>query len=371
MMRKRIILLLMVVFVLQSVCIFAQNVTRTITDLDNWMVIPYAAVYNSDSVFLCYTSVDGIFSIEVTPGSFYKVTRIGYKPISLTAEQLLSDEDIKMEMLPYELNTIVVTASSAVSDINRALESTRQRIPSTPFFQRCYKKDEIIVGNDTLLDAKAIIDFDIRKIFSAGKGVRYLLKLKGLHIDYNNGVSEDIIPIANLSPANPINGSLGKKVDNNTIYTRINSDNDSITIIAFHPKDYYNSIEVYPSGRFIIDTRTWCILRVEMIADKNSLAYSNRLTTTSNEKKRMHEHSLSIFYSANGILSKLEQKTVYSLKDKPDELFTWTVLQVYKDISKAEYQQKPSGPYDPKKFIFQQKPIDMPDFDARFNQGFQ
>ena len=368
---NKFILLLIVAFILRSVCVFAQIVTRTITDIDNGMVVPYAAIYNSDSAFLCFASIDGVFSIEVTSGSFYKITRIGYKPITLTAEQILSDKVVKMEMLPYELNTVVVTASSAVSDINRAFESTRKRIPSTPFFQRCYKKDEIIVGDYTHLIAKTIIDFEIRKVFSAGKGSRSFPKLKGLYIDYDNGVSEDIIPNANLSPTIPINVGLGEKVDNNTVYTRINSDNDSITIIAFHPKDYFNSKEVYPSGRFIIDSRSWCILRIEMIADKNSIEYHNHLAKTSNEKKILREHSLSIFYSANCLPSIVEHKTIFYLKIKPDELVTRTVLHVYKDISKTEYQQKPSGSYDPKKFILQQKPVVMPDFETQFSQGFQ
>ena len=225
--RNKLILLLMFVFALQSVYVSAQIVTRTITDIDNGMAVPYAEIYKSDSTFLCYASVDGVFSIEVTPGSFYKASRIGYKPIVLTSEQLLSAKAIRMEMLPYELNTVVVTASSALSDIRRAYDSARKRIPSTPFFQRCYKKEEIVAGNDTLLDAKAIIDFRIIKVFSAGKGVRYTLNLKGLGINYNNSGSEDIIP-ANLSPEIPINVSLGEKVDKNTVYTRINSDRKSV-----------------------------------------------------------------------------------------------------------------------------------------------
>ena len=371
MMRNRFILLLIVIFALLPVCISAQIITRTITDVDNGMAVSFASIYKSDSTLLCSANVDGVFSIEVMSGSYYKISRIGYKPIKLTAEQLLSDKAIKMEMLPYEINTVVVTANSALSDINRALDSTSKNIPSTPFFQRCYKKEEIVAGNDTILDAKAIVDFNIRKKNSAGKGIKYIPKLKGLQIDYNNNGLEDLIPIANLSPTIPINVSLGETIDKNTVYTHINFDNDSITIIAFHPKNYYSSREIYPSGRFIINTRTWCILRIDMFADNNSIEYSNHLAETSNTIKITRVHSVSIFYSANCLPSKVEQKTVYYLKIKPEELITRSVLHIYKDISKTEYQQKPSGSYNPEKFILQQKPVTIIDFDSRFNQGFQ
>jgi hypothetical protein len=372
--RNRHILLLMAVFTLHTVCAFTQTqkVTRTIIDIESGMAVPYAEIYNLDSTFLCYASVDGVFSIEVTPGSFYKFSRIGYESITLTTEQLLLDNSIKMEMLPYELNTIIVTPNLALSDINKAIESTRKRIPSTPFFQRCYKKEEIVVGNDTLLDAKAIIDFGISKVFSAGKGARASMILKGLYLEYNNSGPEDIMPTANTTPLNRINIGFLKKLEENIVFNRINSENDSITIITFHPKKYDHSKgRVTSSGRFIIDKKTWCILRIDVVLDSNTIEYINNLPKTANNKKLFRESSVSVFYSENCLPSKTEQKIVYYLRDRPDELYSWTFLHVYEDISKAEYEQKPSVSYDPEKFILQQKPVTMPDFDTHFNQGFQ
>ena len=104
---------------------------------------------------------------------------------------------------PSELNTVVITANSALSGIRRALDSTHKHIPSTPFFKRCYKKENIITGNDTQLDAKAIMDFRITKIHYPGKGLRCIPKIKGSHIDYSNSSSEDIIPIKKLNIYNP------------------------------------------------------------------------------------------------------------------------------------------------------------------------
>ena len=365
--KNRFILLLMVVFTVLPARVSAQIVTRTIIDIETGMSIPYVYINNSDGQAVGRSNDDGVFTVGITPGLTYTFSQMGYTPLTVTAEQLLADNLIRMEMLPYELNTIIVTPDDALSDLRRALESTRKHIPSTPFFMRCYKKDVIVSGNDTLIDAKAIIDVGIIRLRSAGRGGMGLFTLKGLHIDYNNSCSEDIIPIANPRDITPINTGSPRKVKENIVYTRIDFENDSIIIIAWHPINYFLKGKVLSSGRFIIDAKTWCILRIDTTPDSNTIEYRNNLA----EKRITLEHSVSVFYSANCLPLKVEQKTIFHLKDKPDELFTWTVLQVYKDISRDEYRQKPSGSYDWKKNILQQKPVAMPDFDAQFNRGFQ
>lgn len=79
----------------------------------------------------------------------------------------------------------------------------------------------------------------------------------------------------------------------------------------------------------------------------------------------------STFFSANGLPSKVEEKVVYSLKNKPEDIYTWTCVLAYKDISKTEYRQKPSRSYKWEKFLFQQKPVTISDFDTQFSHGFQ
>ena len=364
--KNRFILLLIVVLAVQPVCVSAQTATRTIIDIETGMSIPYVYIHNSDGQAVGRSNDDGVFTVEIAPGLTYIFSQMGYNPLTVTAEQLMTDNLIRMEMLPYELNTIIVTPDDALSDLRRALESTRKHIPSTPFFMRCYKKDVVISGNDTIINAKAIIDIDIIRLRSAGRGGMGLFTLKGLHIDHNNSRSEDMIPIANPVNIMPINTGSPRKVEKNIVFTRINFENDSIIIIAWHPRNYFLKGEVLSSRRFIIDAKTWCILRVDTTPDSNTIEYRNNLA----EKRITLEHSVSVFYSANCLPLKIEQKTIFHLKDKPDELFTWTVLQVYKDISRDEYRQKPSDSYDWKKNILQQKPVIMPDFDTQFNKGF-
>jgi hypothetical protein len=178
----------MAVFTLVTVCVSAQTVTGTVTDIETGLAVPYAIIQNSAGAVtrnsIVEASVDGKFSINVTTGATYTASRLGYKPVTLTAEQLLLDKVIRMEMLPYELNPVIVTSGTALQDIYRASEATRKRIPATPFFRRCYKKEEIIAGDDTLLDAKAIIDVKVIKITKHRLGIFCISSLKGLQINY-------------------------------------------------------------------------------------------------------------------------------------------------------------------------------------------
>jgi hypothetical protein len=205
-------------------------------------------------------------------------------------------------------------------------------------------------------------------------GIFRALSLKGLQISYNNIDSKDILPASGPHSPSIAYLSFSKKDAENLVFTRFHSGNDSITIITYHPKNYFSgdSEISWMTGQVIIDTKAWRILRIDGSLDNISREYQNYLAkTSSNGKKIVHEANQSVFFSANGLPSKVEEKAVYSLKNRPEEIYTWTCVQVYKDISKAEYQQKPSGLYKPKKFLFQQKPVTISDFDAQYNHGFQ
>ena len=371
---NKLLLFIMVVFAQLPACVFAQKVTKIIKDKETGQAVSFAIIKSiSDASIhnLAEADVDGRMTIEVTTGSTYTIFRLGYKPITLTAEQLLLDEIIIMEMLPYELSTVVVTPDTALRDIYRALDSTHKHIPATPFFRRLYHNEQIISENDTLLDAKSIIDIKVVKVRAAGKGTMIVTSLKGLRIYYSN--SENIRPFQNKMSISNINQFSISSIDvENVAFNRINSENDSITIISFHPKNYFTGV-VYKTGRLIIDKRTWIIRRIDMTFDNTSIEYLNHQLTKaeSRQEKVIHEIQQSLFFSANGLPFKIEEKINYCLSAEPEEIYTWTFLQVYKDISKADFQRKPSKKYDLKKNIFQQKPVTMPDFDSQFNQGFQ
>ncbi|MCL2738495.1 MAG: carboxypeptidase-like regulatory domain-containing protein [Bacteroidales bacterium] len=376
--QKIAIILLTIVLSLQFLSASAQTITRVITDVETGMAVPYATIYNSDKSVIRSANVDGIFTIDVVSGTTYTVSQIGYKSLLITAERLLLDDAIQMEVLPYELNPVIVSADAALKDIYRAIDSTYNRIIaaySTPFYLRCYKRDELFKDGKNILDAKAIIDIKAMRLRSAGKGALTSAALKGLNTNSNND-GLPAMPNSAVSPISPLNSFVAgvpKQDESILVFTRLPVDTDSsLLIITFHPKSnyQYSGTAVYTSGRFIIDTKTWNILRIDRIIDNKGIEYQNHVVNTSKRQELWHELHNSMFFTSNGILSKIEQRIVYSLKNGSGERYTWTTVQTYKDISKAEYQQKPSGSYKQTQSIFQQKPITIPDFDARFNLGF-
>lgn len=377
--RNHITSIYIIVFLLSPLFALGQTITKTILDKDSGMSVPYAIIYNSQKTAICSSNSDGIFSMEMEMGTIYVISQIGYKPVTITSEQLLLDDVIRMEMLPYELSPVVITADAALRDIYRAIDSTYKRIQSTystPFYLRCYKRDEIFFGDTKVFDTKAIIDIKTLRLRSAGKGALGNLALKGIEKICILDEKEDAIPLRNLSPIAPINDFLvgfKKQYEEGLTFTRISSEDNSTLIIAYQPRSYYQFSKslLYPSGRFFIDFKTWRIIRIDIALDGKAIEYQNIEAESTNAKKIVREQKCTVFFSNNGIPSKIEHKVTYSLKANPSEIFTWTLLQVYKDISKAEHQQKPSNSYNPSKFIIQQKSISIPDFDAKFKIGFQ
>jgi len=161
---------------------------------------------------------------------------------------------------------------------------------------------------------------------------------------------------------------VNKQDEKNIVFTRIPSESDSTIIITYYPKSnhQYSNKRIYKSGRFIIDTKTWTILRFDWTIDNKTVAYQNSFVEKGKREEKWHEVFCSFFFSANGIPSRVEQKIVYSLKDTPDKVYTWTTSHLYEIFTQSEFLQKPSSKYDQSKFIFSQNPLMMPDFESKF-----
>ena len=378
--RTSTILLLATLFSLSPMPIFAQLITRKVIDKETGLSIPYAIIYNADKSKAIQSDDDGIFSIRAAPGEIYTISQLGYNSVTISTRQLLSNRTILLEMLPYEFNPIVISADAALKEIYRAIDSTYNRIYSTPFFLRCYKQDQIFSDNQTIVEGKAIIDIKVSRIRSAGKEASTLLFLKGLKTVYNNSFTGDTIRISSgfyssISPINSFVVGYNKQHEKNIIFTRTHheTENDSTIIITYHPKSSYEYSEnfVYKSGRFVINQKDMSILRIDEMADNKSITYLNRLNQAAQRGDYIHELNSSIFLSSNGIPLKIEQKIVYSFIDSPKEHFSWTTLQIYKNSSKEEYNHGRSVTYNPKLSILHQELVALPDFDTQFSRGFK
>lgn len=380
MIKIRFTLLLTIISTVLPFFTFAQTHSKKVIDMETGLAVPYVTIYNTDKSIVRQSNEDGLFSIEINRDEVYTISQIGYKPVTLTAEQLLSEKSIMMEALRYEMNPVIVSADAALKDIYTAIDSTYKRIKVAfpmPFYLRCFKRDEIFLDNTKVLDAKAIIDMKAIRLRPAGKGAFGYLALKGIETICSMDDIQDALPIQN-SPIPAINNFLvgfKKQYDEGLTFTRIHSEDNATMIISYQPKSSnYESIKksIFASGRFIIDLKTWNIIRIDLTLDNKAIEYQNKIAATiTSAKKMIHEQNCSMYFNSNGMLSKIEQLVRYSLKNKPDESFTWTALQVYKDISKTDYQQKPYSSFNLSKFILYQKQVTFPEFNTQFNLGFK
>ena len=208
---------------------------------------------------------------------------------------------------------------------------------------------------------------------AAGKGVRTALSLKGL--ETYTGEDSFTFPASKVSlvPMNIFNQfvvGINPKAENDISYTRLHSANDSIILISYYPKNSYQYTDnvVYKSGRIIIDAQSWTILRIDLYLDKRAIEHlKSSVENSSKAQELLHELNTVIFFSTVGIPSKIEQKFVYSLKNNPGETLTFTTTHIYNPSTESEYKQKPSTSYNTSKFLHQQKPITIADFEQAFS----
>ena len=372
--KKTLSLLLATVCIAWASPIFAQTITTRVVDIETGMAVPYVTVQSSDKSIAAGSREDGIISFELRDKLTYTFSQIGYKNVSISSEQLLTDPLVQMEAQPFELSPVVVKADVALRDIYRAIDSSYKHIqPFVPLYLRCFKNDVLHINEKMMVHAKAIIDIQAKELSTPGHNIRGKVMLKGLNT-YKN---EDYVTTPDLKalilPISLMNSyivGVQKREEHNFTFTRLPVEGDSIIIISYHPKNsyQYSGSFVYKSGRFIIDAKTWVILRLDWALDNKAKAYQNSIVEKSKKQEKWKENTCSIFFSAKGIPLKLEQTFVYSLKDNPDEVYTWTTSQVYRNITQHEYKQGPAITYNHSKFILQQKPIAMPDNDFWVSQ---
>jgi hypothetical protein len=365
-MRK--ILYIFVLCVVSSTYAFSQTVTRKVVDSETGLSLPFTTVQSSDNSIALVTNEEGVFSLEIKDNLVFTFSHVGYKRQQISSQQLRSENVIRMEIMPFELSTVVIRVDEALRDIYRAIDSTYKRIPRRPFFQRCFKQEIVRKNGKIVENSRAIIDIKIYRIFKPGRGEFFGLSLKGLdiHIDGDTILDRP----SNLIPVSFINQFVSgrqSKSEENLIFTRgYTMDGDSNILISYSPRPDYSGDKIYTSGGFTIDRKTWTILKINQFYDSHALIKHNNCS----EKKLLHEYNRSFYFTKEGIVSKIESKTVYSEKSNPSKIFTMTNTHIYRKSSESEYIQRPSVRYTQRKNILEQRAITMPDFDRIFQQGF-
>ncbi|MDR2907160.1 MAG: carboxypeptidase-like regulatory domain-containing protein [Bacteroidales bacterium] len=357
-------ILLFVAFVALPFVSSTQSIERKVVDAETGLPVPFVTVLSSDKSIGAYADVDGVFSIDLKEHLTYTFSQIGYKPLSLSFQQLSSKKAIRMEALPLDLNPVVIKADAALRAMYRATDSTHKRMPTTPFYRRCYRQEVLQVNGKIVEDAKAIIDIEISRIFAPRRGTYYAKRLKGLEINIDGDTIYE--KLEKSAPVCFFNEFIigAPKEEKNVIFTRMS--NDTTILFSYYPKPNYLGEKTYTSGRFTMNEKTMAILRIDQFIDSTTLVRHNNIA----RKYQYHKYTTCFYFTSKGIVSKIEYVSVYSLKENPDEIFTWTTTNIYKDLTKLEYQEVPSERYRAKKFLLEQHPVDMPDFESVFQQGF-
>jgi hypothetical protein len=344
---------------------FAQSVKRKVVDAETGSAVPFVTVVGSDKAIGAYADVDGIFSIELKDGLTYTFSQLGYKQLTVSFQQLSSEKAIRMEALPLELNPVIIRADDALRTIYRATDSTHKRMPITPFYRRCYREEILQKNREIVERARAILDIEISRIYSPGKGAFDPKRLKGLNLSiYGDTVRTRPKMVVPICFTNQFLVGVKPKQEKDIIFTRMIE--DSNILISYYPKPNYPGKGIYTSGRFVVDKNNMTIRRIDQFLDDNALIRYNN----DSEEYLFHEYNIRFYFAGDGIVSKIESVLRYSMKDKPKEIFTWTTTHIYKESTELEYQKKPSVRYNQRKFILQQRPVDMLDFDRVFREGF-
>jgi len=365
--------LLFIIALLKPVETIAQQTIKVI-DIDTNEPVAIAIISTNNDSAKFVANIDGFVNFEVNNKFTYKFTRLGYKELKITGEQLSSNRIVMLESLPVELSPITITANAAWLDLNRAIDNTIKSMPKPPFYLKCFQQDKVEINNSTIVNAKAIYATKISMIFENGRGCGARSKLMGLNIFSNKNFKQDSIKNFSHYKIPFVNEFLvghNKKDDNNVSFYYVDI-NDSILIIGYSPKQNYHPKNIIlTSGRFVINKRGWRLIRIDSDINPRMQKYQNENVLNNSKKGNLYQNfNRSIYFSNNGLPIKLNVRLEYSLKnDKNKSTRAHTTSHVYKEMTEKDYLSVPLKSAKSKSIIYQ-KPFFNAEFDTEFKNGF-
>jgi hypothetical protein len=278
-----------------------------------------------------------------------------------------------MTILPVELNPIVVTVDKALSLLEQYIINTSEIIPKVSFYINCYQNDKIFREDELLLDAKGILVSEIFHKAKPSKGVLASTRVKGLSVQ--KATEYNAIECRELSYYQPfINNFLlyERKSYDKSLYFYISDSNDSVCIIGYKPNKEYviKGKQVLTSGRYYIDKKTETIIRIDSEVEPNLLKKAQEIQQSDDKKNVIVDYFYRIIKFKNGLPLTLEEKCVYkSKKDTSDTVYSNIIVQKFELTNKDAFDSKPYQ-IAKKTSIAYQTPLESPNFESTFNQGF-
>jgi len=367
--RKIAIVILSLIFILK---LNAQHHIKVI-DSETNEPVSFAVISVKGENIIGEASLDGICIIEPNKNLTYKLTRLGYKELSLSGEQLLNSTEILMEIQPIEINPIIISAKAAWENLNKAIENTYKLIPEERFYLSCWQNDKIDIEGKNVVSAKAIFVSKTHKISKAGKGSNSLTKIKGLKVINPSNFNVNTLNkfrYYNVPVVNQFAIGANSETDNELLYYYLDT-NDTCVIIGYKPKSaaVFKGKTVLSSGRFVINKAKWTITRIDSDLSPDMIIKKNMLMGTKSDYQ-YKSFKRTILLDKKGIIRKLYEMLEFTIK-KQDSNTSWTntLVQVYKEIPEKDYLAVDLKTPNFKSIIYQ-KPFFNAEFDAEFKNGF-
>lgn len=355
-MRNVKIVIGLIFFLLKPWGINAQSTFKIIASETN-EPISFALLTTDDLNIKYEADIEGIIKLEINKSVNYTFSRLGYKSLRINGGQLIENKIVRMEPLPVELNTIVISANTAWFDLNRAIDNTFKTLSKSPFYIKCDLNDKVKINDKVVVAGKATILSKVLKLKTKGKGCKSNSKLKKLLVELSNCNADSIkrLPYYKVPFINNFLIGENRKCDNNISFYYMDI-NDTLLIIGysprlkFEPKNY-----VLTSGRYLIDKKKWTLIRIDSELNQKMLDFQ-KSEALRNPKKELlfQKFTRSIFFSDRGLPTKLEEKFAYSLKnDKSKAIWENSTTHIYTEVSEKEFTMVPVKDIDDKSILLQ------------------
>lgn len=357
-MKKNFLLFIAILF---SLPIYSQiKINAKLVDKEQGLPIPFASVAVNQTGQGTASSPEGFFTLICNKTDSLTISHVAYASVKVSAEQLLGVNRLEMQEQAHAISPIVVSASAARSEIQRAIDSTFKNLNTVKYIA-FRQTDRIAKAHAVIAEASAKICGKRIRMRKAGKGASFVLKASQLNIQQNHIAAEvlDEFSFLPLAYINTFGVGMDKKRDMHLVFA-FQEGNDSLAVISFRPKKSYNpEKEHYAllSGQLTMDKATWRIRQVHFELDSLTRERVNRMAISSEKKSRklFKSYTITMQFGKNGLPAKFTRDfTFVSPNQNSKEAIRHLSVQVYSSASENEYNSLNTR-MDGRKTLFRQK----------------
>jgi hypothetical protein len=332
--------------------------------------IPYAYIKIIGKDLVVTSDEDGFFSLAYHQRDSIQISHVAYKTLNTSFEKIRDLKKIMMTELAIETNPIIISAKSAKSLVERAIDSSYKALYE-PMYITCFRKDQLIYRDTLVTEAKAEIVYIYKDFGFVSFGGIYKGYLKNINVAREPQFQNVSIPSYHISaifaPVNRYFLHTTPRYERQMYFSNQEA-NDSTIIIGMNPRhDFHPQKYILKYGRFIINKNTWKLQRIDTYVSPEMMkAWRSLPAKTEERKKYYHYYSVSYFFDWSGILSKILMTVHFSYKiDDPQKLWQNHSEIVYlPEKTKPEFSETNILKRDT--LLIQMNSRYNPDFEKRF-----